>query len=135
MIRRDTQGSNKNIFELGGAFATSENLGGCVAGCESNSIRVAVECECARVHDAVRRANPNQFVMTLFSSRASLARRRRAAERDFALLCLCLCACLQAGIEYSRETRVRATQLFIAAPSQLALPSICMICRQPARPY
>lgn len=28
---------------------------------------------CARVHDAVRRANPNQFVMTLFSSRASLA--------------------------------------------------------------
>lgn len=94
------------------------------------------------MHDAVRRANPNQFVMTLFSSRASLA--SCAAKRDF---CLCLRACLQAAIEYSRETRVRATQLFIAAPRQPALYlhdmppahksvhlfSICMVRRRGAK--
>jgi hypothetical protein len=89
MIGRDTH-SNK-ICERGVAFAARENLGGCVAGCESDSIRAAVECVCARVHDAVRRANPNQFVMTLFSSQASLAR-RRALRNEISLGVVCVCA-------------------------------------------
>jgi hypothetical protein len=46
---------------------------------------------CARVHDAVRRENPNQFVMTLFSSRASLAR-RRALRNEISLRAVCVCA-------------------------------------------
>ena len=117
--------------------SSSENLGGCVAGCESDSIRAAVECVCARVHDAVRRANPNQFVMTLFSSRASLARRRVRCETRFRSALFVFARVFTSGYWIFRGNARESDAVIYCCCTQSArsLPSICMICHQPARPY
>jgi len=67
-----------------------------------------------RVHDAVRRANPNQFVMTLFSSRAS----RAAPKRDF-VECVCVYKHVLNIHEMGRSYLLRTTRS--------ACVSICMM--------